>query len=63
MRTIVLLLCMVTIVSYGYALAGLGGYFFDKGRPDLIIIGLMAGTASAVAAILLWRRYLLDIEY
>lgn len=62
MRITVLLLCMTTIVFYGYALAGLGGYFFGEGRPALIVLGLAAGTVSAAVALWLWHRYLLDTE-
>ncbi len=62
MRLIVLLLSMGTVVLYGYALAGLGGYFLGKGRPDYIFIGLVMGSASAAAALLLWRKFLLQFE-
>lgn len=62
MRFIVLILSMATVVLYGYALAGLGGFFFGRGRPDYIIFGLGAGTFSAAAALILWRKFLLMIE-
>lgn len=62
MRIIVLILSISTLVLYGHALAGLGGYFFGKGRPDLIITGLCLGTACAVSALLLWKKYLNRIE-
>lgn len=62
MRLTVLVLSIATIVLYGHALAGLGGYFFEKGRPDLIIAGLVGGTASAVCALWLWRKYLVTLE-
>lgn len=62
MRIIVLILSISTLVLYGHALAGLGGYFFGKGRPDLIITGLFLGTACAVSALLLWKKYLNRIE-
>lgn len=62
MRFIVLILSMGTVVLYGYALAGLGGFFFGRGRPDYIIFGLCAGTFSAAAALILWRKFLLMIE-
>jgi hypothetical protein len=53
---------MGTVVLYGYALAGLGGYFFSRGRPDYILIGLGAGTLSAAAALFLWRKFLLTLK-
>lgn len=62
MRITVLFLSIATLVLYGYALAGLGGYFFGKGRPDLVIIGLLLGTCSAVSALWLWRKYLVTLE-
>jgi hypothetical protein len=62
MRIIVLILSISTLVLYGHALAGLGGYFFEKGRPDLIVTGLLLGTACAVSALVLWRKYLNKIE-
>lgn len=62
MRFIVLLLSMGSVVLYGYALAGLGGYFFGRGRPDYFILGLGAGTLSAAASLFLWRKFLILLE-
>lgn len=58
MRFVVLLFSLGTIVGYAKAVAGLGGYFFGKGCPNLIVLGLFFGTLSAVAALFLWKRYL-----
>ncbi|WP_029165233.1 hypothetical protein [Aminiphilus circumscriptus] len=60
MRFAVLLFSLGSIVGYAKAVAGLGGYFFGKGRPDLIILGILCGTLSAGIALLLWKRYLVD---
>jgi hypothetical protein len=49
-----------SIVGYAKAVAGLGGYFFEKGRPDLIALGILFGTLSAGIALFLWKRYLVD---
>lgn len=57
-----LLLSFGSIIGYGYALGGLGGYLFDRGRPLVIAAGLIGGTISAIAAIAVWRRYLEDIR-
>ncbi len=62
MRLTILVLSIASIVFYGHALAGLGGYFLDKGRPDLIIVGLTGGTSSAVFALWLWKKYLTKLE-
>lgn len=51
MRHAVLVLSMGTVVLYGYALAGLGGYMMGRGRPDYIAFGLIFGTLSGAAAI------------
>ena len=62
MRFTVLLLSMGTVVLFGYALAGLGGYFFARGRPDYIFFGLAGGILSSAAALLLWKKYLVTLE-
>ena len=59
MRHIVLLLSMATVVLFGYALAGFGGYLINRGRMDYIVFGLAGGFACAAAALALWKRYLL----
>ena len=58
MRITVLLLSMGTIILYGYALAGMGGYLLGHGRLDYILWGISAGTASAVTALWLWKKNL-----
>lgn len=56
MRIIVLLLSMGTVILYGYALAGMGGFLFGKGRMDYIVWGLSFGSITATAALWLWKR-------
>ena len=60
MRLFILALSGACMILYGYALAGYGAYTFGRGRPDYVIWGLTAGTACAVAAILLWKKWLKD---
>lgn len=62
MRLLILLLSMGSVVFYGYALAGMGGFLLGRGRLDYVLFGLLLGTASAIASLLLWRRWLLQIE-
>ncbi len=62
MRQAVLVLSMGTIVLYGYALAGLGGYLAGRGRPDYIVFGLGLGTMAGAAALFLWKKYLAALE-
>lgn len=61
MRIIVLILSLASIVFFGKALAGLGSYLIGKSHPELIAIGLVGGSVSAMAALLCWKRYLLKI--
>ncbi|MCF4152590.1 hypothetical protein L2W58_12365 [Dethiosulfovibrio sp. F2B] len=56
MRIIVLLLSITTVVLYGYALAGMGGFLIGRGRIDYIVWGLAGGTTTAVAALWLWKK-------
>ena len=62
MRQFVLLLSMCTIVLYGYALAGMGGYLLGRGRIDYILFGLFGGSATAWGALFLWKKYLLALD-
>lgn len=61
-RLLVLFLSFGTIIAFGYALGGLGGYMYDKGKPLVIAAGLIGCCASAAAAMKIWRSYLTDIE-
>ncbi|MDR2175594.1 MAG: hypothetical protein LBO82_06620 [Synergistaceae bacterium] len=58
MRLIILLLSAACVVSYGYALAGYGGYSFGAGRPDYIAWGLAVGTLCGAAALKLWKNWM-----
>lgn len=61
MRIVVLILSLASVVFFGKALAGLGSYLVGKSHPELIAIGLVGGTVSAVAALVCWKRYLREI--
>ncbi len=58
----VLFLSFGTIIAFGYALGGLGGYIFDRGKPLVIAAGLGGGIISALLALKIWRIYLDDLE-
>ncbi len=60
-RLLVLFLSIGTIVAFGYALGGMGGYLYGKGRPLVVAAGLIGGCVSACAALRLWKSYLEDI--
>ncbi|GHV42330.1 hypothetical protein FACS1894187_24550 [Synergistales bacterium] len=61
MRLFILMLSMGSVVSFGYALAGYGGSFFDKGRPDYVVWGLASGFFCAGLAIYLWKGWLAGV--
>lgn len=61
-RLLVLFLSFGTIIAFGYALGGLGGYIFDRGKPLVIAAGLGGGIISALLALKIWRIYLDDLE-
>jgi len=61
LRFTILLLSLGTLVLYGKALAGLGGYLAGNGRIDMIVLGLVGGTGTAVIALFLWKRYITEI--
>lgn len=60
-RLLVLFLSIGTIVAFGYALGGMGGYLYGKGRPLVVAAGLVCGCVSACAALRIWKTYLEDI--
>ena len=60
-RLSVLFLSFGTIIAFGYALGGLGGYMFGKGKPLVIAAGLVGGVVSGALALIIWRTYLNDI--
>ena len=55
MRFGVLLLSITTLVLYGYALAGLGGFLWVK-ETLLHLFRIARGTASALLALWLWKN-------
>ncbi len=57
MRQFVTLLCIGTIVAYGYAIAGMGGYLLGRGNLAYIVWGLLGGTACGAAALWLFKTH------
>ena len=57
-RITTLILSVGTIVAYGYAIGGVGGYLFGKGRPVIAALGLLGGSLMAAAALKLWKKCL-----
>ncbi len=62
MRFFVLILSMSSVLFFSYAIAGMGGFMFGRGRLDYIAFGLLAGGGAAVSAIWLWRRWLVPAD-
>lgn len=60
-RILVLCLSFSTMICYGYALGGLGGYLFGRGKPLVIAAGLVGGTLCALMALRIWKRCLDEI--
>ena len=58
MRISTLILCLVTLVGFGYALSGLAGYLLGKGSPSLIVKGSLLGIVTSWLSLHLWKRYL-----
>jgi hypothetical protein len=58
LRISILCLSFGAMIGYGYALGGLGGYLFGRGKPLVIAAGLAGGTVSALLALKIWRIYL-----
>jgi hypothetical protein len=61
-RIMTLLSSIGTIVCYGYALGGVGGYLAGRGRPFIAAAGIISGSLLAFAAIKIWRSYIADLE-
>ena len=57
MRQIVTLLCIATIVAYGYAIAGMGGYLVGHGNMLYIVLGLAGGTGCGALALYLFKKH------
>ena len=63
MRLIVLILSLGTLLFYARAIAGLWGYIIGQPDPFMLLSGLLGGTASAVSAILLWKKRMKDLDW
>ncbi len=63
MRFLVLILCLGTLLLYGKAIAGLWSYINGQPRLDMLLTGLLGGTATAAAALLLWRKRMKDLDW
>lgn len=57
MRTLVTGLSIATLIAYGYAIAGIGGFLLGKGRIDFITWGLTCGSICAALALYIWKKY------
>ena len=60
-RLAVLLLSIGSVVGFGYALGGLGGYLLGKGDMRYVAGGLTGGFAAALGALRLWKDYLAEL--
>lgn len=60
-RLAVLILSIGSVVGFGYALGGLGGYLLGKGDMRYVAGGLTGGFAAALGALRLWKDYLAEL--
>lgn len=60
-RLLVLILSISSVVAYGYALGGLGGFLLGRGSVTYVVLGLTGGTACALGALKIWREYLKEV--
>ena len=60
-RISVIIRSFCNLIAFGYSLGGLGGYLVGRGRPLMIISGLVIGTLSAILAFYIWNMYLDEI--
>ena len=58
MRLFITTLSLLSVISFGYALAGYGGTMLGYPmRADYVFYGLTGGFVFAGVALLLWYRY------
>lgn len=66
MRLFITTLSLLSVIAFGYALAGYGGSLVGYGvKTDYIIYGLGGGILCALLALLLWyrnRKYFYDYD-
>ncbi len=61
MRLFITTLSLLSVIAFGYALAGYGGTLFGNPiRMDYVIIGLSAGFFTGGLALFLWYRHRKD---
>jgi len=63
MRMFVLVLSLGTLLLYGRAIAGLWGYMIGQPRPDMILTGLLGGTAAGAASLFFWRKRIKTLDW
>ncbi len=61
MRLFITTLSMLSVIAFGYALAGYGSSLFGEGvNTDYVVMGLGAGFAFGGLAMFLWYRHRKD---
>lgn len=61
MRLFITTLSLLSVIGFGYALAGYGSSLFGGGvRTDYIVMGLSAGFICGGLAMFLWYRHRKD---
>ena len=57
MRLFITVLSMISVIAFGYALAGYAGYALGRGREDYIVLGLALGFLTGSLSLWLWNQY------
>ena len=58
MRLFITVLSMISVIAFGYALAGYAGYALGHGRKDYIVLGLALGFLTGSLSLWLWKRWM-----
>lgn len=58
MRLFITVLSMISVIAFGYALAGYAGYALGRGREDYIVLGLALGFLTGSLSLWLWKRWM-----
>ena len=58
MRLFITVLSMISVIAFGYALAGYAGYALGRGREDYIVLGLALGFLTGSLSLWLWKQWI-----
>ena len=63
LKRIATMLCSIAVLFFfGHAVGGAGGYLAGRGRPDVILLGILGAAVFAWLSFFIWKSYLRDID-